>query len=154
MKKNLESETNNVYNKLDNPQTENSPAIELKEPNPPFFKIVDYLFAKATKEKYAPPAYENKSKLKPAVTAALLGGGIAAAGTGAIDIGVRVLNPEFHAYMFHLFQGLGALALTGGIIYYSDQFKKWAKEHPVYLAGMSAVAAACYATTLVDMLIK
>lgn len=154
MNKNSEFTTNNTYNKLDTQQTENPQSEKLNERNPPLYKIVDKLFAKATEGKYPAAEYEGKSKRKPAVAAVLLGGGIAAAATGVIDIGARVLAPEFHAYTFHHIQVLCGSILAGGILWYSDKIGKWAKEHPVYTAGMAAVAAACYATTIADILIK
>jgi len=156
----LESTTNQIYNKLDTINSEETLLNEPKHHNPPFFPIVDYLFAKVTKGKYTKAitnltAEELSAKIENAGESAARWGGVSTVVlTEGVYTGAEKLLPNFYGNVSIEWQTLGLAILTGGMIYYSDDFQQWEKEHPVYMKGMKAATAAYGLITALDMLLR
>ena len=121
---------------MDIPSEEGAGEYAKRGSKPPFYDFLNRKFADATHNKYAPSTVSSPTlssigataevsesnnilRRKAARKAAILGGGRTAVITGLGYTVVRFAAPGFHDYMFHLIQGVGLCALTGGIIQYS-----------------------------------
>ena len=156
----LELAINDICNNLDITNTSESSLNEQKYHNPPFFPIVDYLFAKATKGKYTqatinPTKEELSTQIANAGESAKRWGGVSTVVlTEVVYTGAEKILPNFYGNVSLEWQTLGLAILTGGMIYYSDDFQQWEKEHPVYMKGMKAATAAYSLITVLDMFMR